>query len=100
MGRKRGFDEKKIASIVSILYQNSDGIWINKIAEKTALHPTTVTKYLEGVLRPIIEDVSLAGKQRPYLRIIRLKSSVLEELEKGKDIQQILKILRMMNSLR
>ncbi len=98
MGRKPGFDEKKIASIISVLYQNPDGIWLSKIAEKAGLHPTTVTKYVEGALRPLVEDTTLAGPSKPILRVIRLKSSVLEELAKGKDIQQIMKLLKIMSS--
>ena len=98
MGRKRGFDKKKIGAIVTVLYQNPDGIWISRIAEQTKLHPTTVTKYVEGVLRPLVEDVSLAGKERAYLRIIKPKPFVLEKLQQGRNIQQILRLLKMMES--
>lgn len=97
MGRKKGFDERKIGSIIAVLYENPDGIWITRIAETTNLHPTTVTKYVEGVLRPLIIDVSLAGKERPYLRIIRLKPFVMEKLAEGRNIQQILKVLKLLS---
>ena len=71
-----------------------DGIWIRKIAEETALHPTTVTKYLEGVLSPLVEDVSLAGRERPILRIVRLKTFVIERMREGKNIQEILRLFK------
>ena len=99
MGRKAGFDDRKIASIITVLYQNPEGIWINRIAEATKLHPTTVTKYVEGVLVNLVEDTTLAGKTRAYLRIIRLKPFVLEKLREGRDIRQIMKLLRLLSKI-
>ena len=99
MGRKKGFDEEKIGKIVAVLIANPDGIWINRIAESTKLHPTTVTKYVEGILRPLVEDTTLAGKQRAYLRIIKLKPFVIERLQAGSNIRQIMKILRLISKV-
>ena len=99
MGRRAGFDEKKIGSIIVVLYQNPDGIWISRIAEVTKLHPTTVTKYIEGILANLVEDTTLAGKTRAYLRIIRLKPFVIEKLREGRDIRQIMKLLRLMSKI-
>ena len=61
MGRKRGFDEKKIAAIVGILYNNPDGTWIRRIAREAGMDNHTVAKYVDTVLRALVEDVSLAG---------------------------------------
>ena len=99
MGRKKGFDERKIAAIITTLYQNPDGIWINRIAETTKMHPTTVTKYVEGILANLVEDTTLAGKTRAYIRIIRLKPFVLQKLQEGRDIRQIMKLLRLMSKI-
>ena len=94
MGRKPGFDQKKAENIVKVLARHPDGIWVRRIAEEAALHPTTVTKYLEGILSPLVEDVSLAGRERPILRIVRLKTYVIERLQEGKTVEEIMKLLR------
>ncbi len=100
MGRKRGFDDKKIAKIVTVLIANPDGAWIRRIAKQADYSPATVTHYLEGALAPIIEDVSLGGGTgKPLLRIVRLKPFVLEKLREGRDIRQIMKLLRLMNKI-
>ena len=94
MGRKPGFDQMKAENIVRVLVRYPDGIWVRRIAQEAALHPTTVTKYIEGILSPLIEDVSLAGKERPILRIVRLKTYVIERLQEGKTIEEILRPLK------
>lgn len=96
MGRKRGFDEKKIGTIIGILYANPDGIWIRRISREAGLHHNTVSKYAGTVLKPLIEDTSLAGEKRPMLRVIRLKPFVTQKLAEGRNIQQILKLLKIM----
>lgn len=98
MGRKKGFDEKKISSIVSYLARNPDGVWLRNIARDLALSPGTVAKYVDDVLQPLVENTRLGSSAKPLLRVIRLKPAVLDELEKGKDLQQIMKILKMMSS--
>lgn len=98
MGRKPGLDEKKIASIVSALSRYPDGIWLRKLAEETGLNHATVAKYIDRALKPLTEDNSLGSGSKPLLRVIRLKPVVLEELQKGKDLQHILKILKMMSN--
>ena len=98
MGRKKGFDSKKIGSIVKVLLDNQDGIWISRIAEIAGLHPTTVTKYLEGPLAPLIEDNSL-GAGKPILRVIRLKPFVIDKLQQGQSFDQIMRFLRLMDKI-
>ena len=99
MGRKKGFDKNKITKIIEVLARNPDGIWIRRIAAELKLSPTTVTKYIDSILKPLIEDVSLGGSGKPLLRVIRLKPFVLERFHEGKSIEQIMKILRLMNKL-
>ncbi len=98
MGRKPGFDNTKISSIITALTRYPDGIWLRRLGEETGLNHATVAKYINGLLKPLVEDTALGGKTKPLLRVIRLKSNVLDELAKGKDIQQIMKILRMMGN--
>jgi hypothetical protein len=97
MGRKPGLDERKVASIVGVLSRYPDGIWLRKLAEETGLNHATVAKYVDRVLKLLIEDTRLGSGAKPLLRVIRLKPAVLEELAKGKDLQQIMKILQMMS---
>ena len=99
MGRKKGFDQRKIGSILGTLASNPDGLWLRRIAEETKIHHSTVTKYIDTVLKPLVEDVSLGGSGKPLLRVIRLKPFVLERLHEGKSIDQIMKILHLMDKL-
>ncbi len=98
MGRKKGFDEKKIGKIVMFLAANPDGIWLRRIAKETGYSPATVAHYLETVLTNLIEDVSI-GTGKPLLRVVRLKPFVLEKLHEGRDLRQIMKILRLMGKI-
>ena len=98
MGRKRGFDEKKIGKIVTFLAANPDGIWLRRIAKETGYSPSTVAHYLETVLTNLIEDASI-GTGKPLLRVVRLKPFVLEKLREGRDLRQIMKLLRLIGKV-
>lgn len=98
VGRKKGFDEKKIGKIISVLAANPDGIWLRRIAKEAKISPSTATLYVEGILATLVEDTSL-GTGKPLLRVIRLKPFVLEKLQEGRDIRQIMKILRLMGKI-
>lgn len=98
MGRKPKLDNSKINNIVSVLVRYPDGIWLRRLAEETGLNHATVAKYIVRALKPLVEDTSLGGTAKPLLRVIKLKPAVLEELQKGKDLQQILKVLGMMSN--
>jgi len=100
MGRKKGFDNKKIVAIVGVLVKNPDGLWLRNIARETGLHPLTVSRYLDTILRPLIEDVSLRSEKKSILRVVKLKPFVFEKLQEGRNIQQILRLLRLMESVR
>ena len=100
MGRKKGFDEKKIGAIIVALYNNPDGMWIRRLGKATSLHPSTVSRYVDTVLKPLIEDVSLAGENRAMLRIIRLKPFVTEKLAEGRNIQQIMRLMKLLGDSR
>lgn len=98
MGRKKGFDEKKISRIVTVLAANPDGIWLRRIAKESGYSPTTVSHYIGTILAPLLDDVSL-GAGKPLLRVVKLKPFVLEKLQEGRDIRQIMKILRLMGKI-
>lgn len=100
MGRKKGFDNRKIAAIVGILASHPEGLWLRNIARETSLHPLTVSKYIDTVLRPLVEEISLKSERKPILRVIKLKPFVLEKLEEGRSMAQILRLLKLMESVR
>ncbi|MFC2143332.1 hypothetical protein ACFLQN_02945 [Candidatus Aenigmatarchaeota archaeon] len=93
MGRKPGLDQKKVVMILSVLIRNPDGIWLRKIAKETGLHPSTVGKYVDSILSPLVDDNSL-GDSKPFLRVIKLKPFIMQKLQEGMDIKQILKLIR------
>jgi len=99
MGRKPGFDKAKVNAILQALLANPDGIWLRRIAAETKLHPSTVTKYIDGALRALVDDTVL-GDKKPFLRVIRLKPIVIEKLQEGKNFDQVLKYLEMVNKIR
>lgn len=94
-GRKKGYDGKKIAAIVEVLFKNPDGIWLRKIAEETKMSPATVSRYLDTILNPLIETSSL-GEGKPILRVIRLRPLAIEKIREGEDLGQIIKLLGLM----
>jgi len=97
MGRKKGFDKRKISAIMAVLANNPDGLWLRRIAEETGIHHSTVAKYIDTLLEPLVEDVSLGGSGKPLLRVIRLKPFVIERLQQGESLDKILKVLKLMN---
>lgn len=99
MGRKKGFDEKKIAAIVQVLAASPDGIWLRQIAKETRLSPATVAKYLDGALKPLVEESSLGAGSKPLLRVAKLKPFVIERLQEGKTLADIIKILRLISRI-
>lgn len=99
MGRKKGFDDRKIALIVSVLIRNPDGIWLRRLALETDLSPTTVSTYLRSAINPLIEEATVGSGQKPLIRVIKLKPFVFERLEEGSNINQIMKFLRLMDKI-
>lgn len=98
-GRPIGSDQQKLAVVVKILAENPEGIWLRKIAKKAGLHPTTVGNYMDSVLSPLIEDVSLGSDQKPIIRVIKLKASVMRRLEEGATLRQILQLSSVLRSV-
>ncbi len=99
MGRKKGFDEKKIIAIVRVLLAHQDGVWLRQIAKETQLSPATVAKYLDTVLKSLVEESSLGHAEKPLLRVVKLKPFVMERLQEGKTLADIMKILRLISKI-
>jgi len=94
MARPKGWNSDKIALFLRILTQNPEGMWIRRIAAEAKVHPSTVTRYIEGILSPLVEVSSLGEK--PLIKVVRLKPLVLQKLSEGQSIQQIMRLLELM----
>jgi len=100
MGRKKGLDDRKIMVIFSVLVNNPEGLWLRRMAKEAGLSPATVNHYINTVLKPLVDDVSLgSGESKPLLRVIKLKPFVFEKIQEGRDINEILKLLKLMKKI-
>ncbi|MBI4014775.1 MAG: hypothetical protein HY365_02370 [Candidatus Aenigmarchaeota archaeon] len=99
MGRKQGFDGRKISSIVSVLVRNPDGIWVRQIARELKISPMTVSKYAAGILKPLLEETRLGAGQKTMLLVLRLKPVVLQQIRQGRDINEIMKTARTISKI-
>ena len=93
-GRKPGPDPETARKIIQVLINNPDGVWIRELGKQAGVHPTTATKYVEGVLAPMV-DIQLLGSnsEKPLLKVVKLKTIVIEKLEQGQKISEILRFL-------
>ena len=99
MGRKPGLNSQKMGRIMSILAANPDGIWIREIARQCKYSHATVARYVNTALKPFLEDVSLGPSERPLLRVVRLKPYVIERLQEGKSMDQIMKMMKLIERI-
>lgn len=99
-GRPKGVSTEKIALIVSALYKNPEGLWLRELAKRTRLHPSTVSSYLKGVLKPVVIESMLGPEEAPILRVIRLKLVVSERLSKGEPLAEIVRSIRLLDKIK
>jgi predicted DNA-binding transcriptional regulator YafY len=98
MGRKPGLSGEKMGRIISILVANPDGLWLRELARKCGCTHATISRYLDSSsLRPLLLDDSIGKPEKPALRLIRLKPFVIERLQQGQSLDQIMRFLRLMN---
>ena len=91
MARRPGYNTKKIEAILIILASNPDGLWLRRLAREAKLSTTTVSKYITGPLHPLVDIVNL-GEEKPFLRVVRLKSAVFQKLQEGQSIGNLLRV--------
>ncbi len=99
MGRKKGFDGRKISSIISVLARNPDGVWVRQIARELKISPMTVSKYAAGILKPLLEESRLGSGQKTLLLVFRIKPAVLQQIRQGRDINEIMKTARIISRI-
>lgn len=94
MARPRGYNSKTIALLMGILASKPEGLWIRRMAKEAKLHPSTVSRYIVGPLKPFVETSALGSPDsRPLLIVVRLKPVVLQRLAEGASLGDIMKLL-------
>lgn len=97
-GRKPGFNPDKIKAILSALAASPEGLWLRQLAVQTGLHPSTISRYVNTALKSMIEEQSLgADDKKPIIKVIRLKPYVIEQLNQGKSVAAIYKIMKVIS---
>ncbi len=100
MGRKPGLSSEKTGRILSVLASNPEGFWLRDLARKCGYSHATVARYItNSSIRPLLDDNSVGNSAKPALRLIRLKEYVIERLQEGKSLDQILKMLKLMERI-
>ena len=89
-------DKKKLSMLVRVMYDNSDGLWIRELSRQSGLAVSTVHHYL-NILSPLIDETTLGEK--PFMRIVRLKPEVVERIDEGMTIEQILRTIEILRRI-
>ena len=101
MGRKPGLNSQKIARIFGVLAANPDGVWLRDLARQCKCTHATISRYIvNSSVSPLLIDQTVGNPEKPALRYIRLKPFVLERLQEGKSLDQIMRMLRVMESIK
>jgi len=98
-GRPFGPDKQKLARILKILVENPNGLWLRNIAKRANIHPTTVSNYINTILRSLVEDISLGDEEKPIIRVIKLKPFVIKKLEQGIPLEDVLKFSQIIKNV-
>jgi hypothetical protein len=99
MARPKGYNSKTVAVLMGILASRQEGLWIRRLAKEAKLHPSTVSRYLAGPLRPFVETSALGSPgARPLLIVVRLKPVVLQRLAEGASLADIMRLLALIET--
>lgn len=63
-------DKTKIRIIRQTLKENPDGLWIRELARKSGLDKSTVSRYLNTIMKNEIEVININN----LVKIVRLKN--------------------------
>jgi len=99
MARPKGYNPKLIASMVGILASHPEGLWIRRLAKEAKLHPSTVTRYIGGPLKSLVETSALGSPDsKPLLVVVRLKSLVFQRLAEGASLSDVIRLLGLLDA--
>ena len=97
MPRPSGYNSTTTADLLRVLVKAPDGLWIRRLAKQADLHPSTVSRYLAGPLKPFVDTSPLGSpNSKPLLVVVRLKSVVLQRLEEGASLADVIRLLSLM----
>lgn len=91
---QNSYDEEKVERIVEALMANPDGLWLRKLAEEADVPVSTLHRYVEGFLSPLIDNVGVRDDEGQFfgVRVIRLRSGVRKRLEEGTSFEKLMKM--------
>jgi len=92
---KPKYDPEIIKKILRVLIENPDGVWLSRLAKMADIPKSTTAYYLNNQLKILIEEHSL-GDEKRIIRIVSLKPRVVEELNKGRSLDRIMKMIEFM----
>ena len=92
----RVINRNKIALFIKTLYDNEDGLWIREISRRTGLAVSTVHHYI-NILSPILDETLLGEK--PLMRVVRLKPEIIERIDDGLTVDEILRTIEIVREV-
>jgi|YelNatPaOPRAMG01_1025707.scaffolds.fasta_scaffold177630_2 hypothetical protein len=92
---KPKYDPETIRKLLRVLIENPEGLWLSRLAKMAGVPKSTTAYYLNNQLRPLIDENTL-GDEKRLIRIVSLKPIVIEELNKGRSLDKIMRIIKIM----
>lgn len=84
---------------MAILASKPEGIWIRRMAKEAKVHPSTVSRYVAGPLKPFVETSALGSPDsRPLLIVVRLKPIVLQRLAEGASLADVMRLFSLIET--
>lgn len=90
---KPKYNVDTVKRLVSVLIRYPDGVWLSKLAKEAKVPVSTTAYYLDHQLRMLVNEHSF-GEKKKLVRIVSLKSGVIERLAKGKSLSDIIKFMK------
>ena len=96
-GRPEGPDIRKASRIIKILYEYPDGLWLRRLARETRLPVSTVSYYVNNILKSALDNVGYTENGKYFgIRLVKLKPLVIKNLERGITIKKLIEIMKIM----
>ncbi len=92
----RGINTEKLSRLVRALYEHPDGLWVRELSRRSGLASSTVHHYL-NLLSPLLEETGLG--ERPLIRVVRFRPEVMERLDRGMTISELVKMLEILRKI-
>lgn len=99
--RDRNPDFAKMTAVLALLKEFPDGIWLRKIANDLKLSTSTVSKYVDGPLRDLLDNIGYKNEDDNYvgIRIIKLKTAFLNKEFNSENVKKLLETQKFLKSI-